>query len=78
MEEEAKDKKKSDDLIIAEEKSAGNVGFTTYGKFFGLSCGWIVNIFILLFSVTPAIIQGFLRYFIADWVALSYEEQQKP
>ena len=63
-------------MIVAEEKIAGTLGFSVYRRYLSLSCSWIINILVILLTLAPAIIQGYLRLFITNWVSLSFEQQQ--
>ena len=75
--EEAQKDEKKEDLIVTEEKSAGQVGWSTYFKFLKLSCGWFVSLFVMLYTTSPAIMQGFMRLFITNWIALPFSQQQE-
>ena len=76
-EEEGAEGDKKEDLIVKEEKSAGSIGCSAYSSFFGLSCGWGLNLFIVLFTAATPFMQGYLRYFITNWVSLPFSQQQE-
>ena len=46
-----------------------------YRKYLGLSCGWGLNILVFFLTISPAILGGYLRLFIADWVNVSPSSQ---
>ena len=60
---------------MAEDKSEGTVGLGTYCNYLKLSGSWILNIFVLLFTIVPSGLRGYLSLFISDWVAMEPDEQ---
>ena len=67
--------KEGENLIVKEEVNEGEGGLKTYVEYFSQSPGCFCNLVLLGFSVTPFVLMGYLRFFIASWAALPLSQQ---
>ena len=65
-------------LIEQEDSHAHKMSFSVYWKYLSQSPGFCLNFGVLLLAVTPFVVFGYLRLFIASWASLPLTEQQYP
>ena len=62
-------------MIVAEEKESGDVGLKVYAQYLSQSPGCCCNLGLLLFAITPFVLQGCLQFFIAAWASAPFPQQ---
>lgn len=70
----AKRKSSTSDMITAEEKTQGDVGFTDYKAYFSFSGGMCAIMTILLISVGSSLMQMLPPYILTEWSKKSEKE----
>ena len=61
-----------------EEKDSGDIGLNVYTQYLSQSPGCCCNLGLLLFAITPFLLVGYLRLFIASWSSAPFSLQNQP
>ncbi len=61
-------------FIVEETQAEGLVPFSVLGSYLNEGRGWLVNLSPLLVSILTVTLLGYMRYFLAEWMAAPLSE----